>query len=100
MCPTILWIHKLLDATRMGDLSSFQEFIEQMIEGESEVQYILERYTSKLPFSLLTEMASRILAISDDKALLLVSALQRPNLLPREIGPILSDSTFEEQKRA
>lgn len=76
---------------RLGDSRSFEEFLQLMIEGESEIQYIVERYTSKLPFALLTEMASRVLTLSDDKALLVVSALQKPNLLPREVGPILQD---------
>lgn len=76
---------------RLGDSHSFEEFMHQMIEGESEIQYILERYTSKLPFALLTEMASRTLRLPDDQALLIVSALQRPNLLPREVGPILCE---------
>jgi HEAT repeat protein len=73
---------------RFGDNDAFELFFKAMITEGSESQKII-KYVSRLPFQILRQMASRISSLTDGESLTVVSALRRPNILPREIGPVL-----------
>ncbi|WP_062108875.1 HEAT repeat domain-containing protein [Bacillus niameyensis] len=84
-----LYLDALNCMVRLGDQDSFAKFVDLLMNGEEREQYILQKHLSRMPFPLLEKMAEKILVIPDDKAILLVSALQRSNLLPTGVGRTL-----------
>lgn len=84
-----LYLDALYCMVRLGDQESFNKFIDLLINGEEGEQYVLQRYLPRMSFKWLVKVAEKMLTCPDDKAILLVSALQNANLLPQEVGPIL-----------
>jgi len=84
-----LYLDALNCMVRMGDSESFNKFVNLLLNGDEGEQYILQKHLIKLPFRLLSKIAEKVLSSPDDKAILLISALQNANLLPHEVGPIL-----------
>ncbi|MFJ5717414.1 HEAT repeat domain-containing protein [Neobacillus sp. NPDC093127] len=76
---------------RLGDSTGFQQYLHLLINGTQEEQQNLGSYAGLLSFKDLINLARKIVEIPDAQAILLLSALQRPNVLPREIGPLLKD---------
>ncbi|WP_223702718.1 hypothetical protein [Sutcliffiella deserti] len=84
-----LYLDALNCLVRLGDQEAFGNYINLLIDGDEEEQYILQKYLATMSFKLIVKMGEQILSCPDEKAILLVTALQRANLLPREVGPIL-----------
>jgi hypothetical protein len=84
-----LYLDALNCLVRLGDQESFDRYIHLLIDGDEEEQYILQKYLATMSFKLIVKMAEKMLHCPDEKAMLLVTALQRANLLPQEVGPIL-----------
>lgn len=84
-----LYLDALNCMVRMGDSDAFNKFVNLLLNGNEGEQYVLQKHLIKLPFRLLSKIAEKVLSSPDDKAILLVSALQNANLIPQEVGPIL-----------
>ncbi|MGG3469001.1 hypothetical protein ABES02_16155 [Neobacillus pocheonensis] len=84
-----LYLDALNCLVRLGDQESFEKYIHLLINGEDEEQYILQKHLATMSFKLIVKMAEKMLHCPDEKAMLLITALQRSNLLPQEVGPIL-----------
>lgn len=84
-----LYLYALQCMVRLHDDASLNKYIDYLINGREDEQYTLQKNLPKMPFNILRKIAEKMLAWPDDKTILLVAALQRANLLPREIGPIL-----------
>lgn len=84
-----LYLDALNCMVRLGDQESFDRYIDLLINGEEREQYVLQKHLPTMRFPLIINMAKRMLACPDDKAILLISALQRSNVLPQEVGPVL-----------
>lgn len=76
---------------RIGDPDGFQLYLNLLINGSQDEQQNLGSYASLLTFKHLSNLAKKMVELPDQQALLLLSALQRPNVLPREIGHLLKD---------
>lgn len=84
-----LYLDALNCLVRLGDEEAFHKYFHLLINGEEGEQYVLQKHLARMPFGLIAKMAEKMLDCPDDKAILLVSALQRANLLPREVGQVL-----------
>ncbi|MES9683099.1 hypothetical protein ABWK22_09305 [Gottfriedia acidiceleris] len=84
-----LYLDALNCMVRLGDLESFDKFINLLINGEEGEQYVLQKHLPKMSFKMLVKTAEKMLSCPDDKSILLVSALQNANIIPQEVGPIL-----------
>ncbi|MBY0124397.1 HEAT repeat domain-containing protein [Bacillus sp. S/N-304-OC-R1] len=84
-----LYLDALNCLVRLGDQESFDKFVNLLINGEEGEQYVLQKQLPKMSFKMIVKMAQKILTCPDDKAILLVSALQNANIIPQEVGPIL-----------
>jgi hypothetical protein len=84
-----IYLDALNCLVRLGDKDSFDKYTNLLINGDEEEQYILQKYLASMPFKLIIKMAEKMIHCPDEKAILLVTALQRANLLPQEVGPIL-----------
>lgn len=80
---------------RLGDRDSLQEYINILLNGHENEQYILQRHLPKMPFKLIVKMAECILTNPDDKAIILVTSMQRANIIPQEVGPILQKKLMQ-----
>ncbi|MCP8970910.1 hypothetical protein [Ectobacillus ponti] len=76
---------------RLGDAGAFRDYLHLLVAGTSEEQQQLRSYTSLLSFKHLTKIAERLRDLPDSQAVQILLTLQRPNVLPKEIGPILRD---------
>lgn len=84
-----LYLDALNCMVRLGDQESFDKFINLLINGEEGEQYVLQKQLPKMSFKMIVKIAEKMLTYTDDKAILLVSALQNANIIPQEVGPIL-----------
>ncbi|MEY8350934.1 hypothetical protein AALF16_22165 [Bacillus cereus] len=84
-----LYLDALNCMVRLGDQESFDKFVNLLINGEEGEQYVLQKHLPKMSFKMIVKMAEKMLTCPDDKAILLVSALQNANIIPQEVGPIL-----------
>jgi hypothetical protein len=84
-----LYLDAINCLVRLGDQESFDKYVHLLIDGDEEEQYVLQKYLATMSFKLIVKMAEKMLHCPDEKAMLLVTALQRANLLPQEVGPIL-----------
>ncbi|WP_214776086.1 hypothetical protein [Exiguobacterium sp. s37] len=74
---------------RLGDRDSLVTYIDTLMNGHENEQYVLQKHLPKMPFKLMVKMAETMLTCPDEKAILLVTSLQRANIVPQEVGPIL-----------
>ncbi len=84
-----IYLDALYCVVRLGDKEGFDKFAELLVNGNDEEQFILQNFLARMPFKVIAKMAEKMLHYPDDKALLLVSALQKSNMMPREVGGIL-----------
>jgi hypothetical protein len=84
-----LYLDALNCLVRLGEQEAFDKFVDILIHGEEGEQYVLQKHLPTMSFKLIVKMAEKMLTCPDDKAILLVSALQNANMIPREVGPIL-----------
>ncbi|MDF0728893.1 hypothetical protein PY093_19970 [Cytobacillus sp. S13-E01] len=75
--------------SQLGYNPAFDLYLETLINGTDEEQQRLRGYAALLKFNSLIKMTEKLTDISDSKAVSILLALQRPNLLPREVGPVL-----------
>lgn len=74
---------------RLGDRDAFDKYIDILMNGYENEQHVLQRHLPKMPFRLIVKIAEKMLDCPDEKALLLVTSLQRANIIPKEVGIIL-----------
>lgn len=84
-----LYLGALNCMVRLGDQDSLKQYIHLLINGDEQEQYVLQKYFPTMPFKLITKISEEILSHPDEKAILLVSTLQRANIVPQEVGLIL-----------
>ncbi|WP_210367770.1 HEAT repeat domain-containing protein [Bacillus sp. REN3] len=84
-----LYLDALNCMVRLGDRESFDKFVNLLINGDEGEQYVLQKHVPKMSFKIIVKLAQKMLNCPDDKAILLVSALQNGNIIPQEVGPIL-----------
>lgn len=84
-----LYLDALFCQVCFGDPRAFQQYVNLLVEGSAGEQHVLERFTSRLPDFVLKKIAEKVLEFPDNKALLILSVLNRPNVLPAEIGRVL-----------
>ncbi|MFD2446600.1 HEAT repeat domain-containing protein [Bacillus sp. CGMCC 1.16607] len=75
--------------TQLGYDPAFDQYLKTLIDGNDEEQHRLRGYAALLKFNSLIKMTDKLNDVSDSKAVSILLALQRPNLLPREVGPVL-----------
>lgn len=84
-----LYLDAINCMVRLGDQESFEKFVDLLINGEEGEQYVLQKHLPKMSFKIIVKVAEKMLTCPDDKAILLVSALQNANIIPQEVGQIL-----------
>jgi hypothetical protein len=84
-----LYLGALNCMVRLGDQESLERYIHLLMNGDEEEQYILQKNLLTMSFKFIVKIAEKILNCPDEKAILLVSTLQRFNLVPQEVGAIL-----------
>ncbi|WP_078544822.1 HEAT repeat domain-containing protein [Litchfieldia alkalitelluris] len=75
--------------TQLGYSPAFDQYISTLTDGNDDEQHRLRGYAALLRFNSLTKMAEKLYDLSDSKAVSILLALQRPNVLPKEVGPII-----------
>lgn len=83
--------HALFCLVKLGDSAALEEFIEMFLNGTSQEQYSLEKYMNRLPMNAIKSMSSRINVLPDNKATLIITALQRVKVPPREMGTYIAE---------
>jgi hypothetical protein len=84
-----LYLDALNCMVRLGHENSFNKFVDLLVNGSEGEQYILQKQVPRMSFKMIVKMAEKVLTFPDDKSILLVSALQNGNMIPRGVGPIL-----------
>lgn len=77
--------------TRLGDKEALKTFIDLLTSGSAEEQQRLRSYTTLLHFKAYNKIAEKLLLLPDNQKIQLLMALQRPNLLPKEVGTVLKE---------
>lgn len=84
-----LYLDALNCMVRLGDRESFEQYIDLLMNGDENEQFVLQKHLPKMPFRLIVKMAETMLVCPDEKAIMLVTSLQRANIMPEDVGPIL-----------
>lgn len=84
-----------LDATgclvRMGHAKHLDTLINSAINGNDREQDVAQMLISRLPLREIVRTGQRILTLSDEQALKIVTLLQRANKMPQELAPVFKE---------
>jgi hypothetical protein len=74
---------------RLGDKEAEEMYFDKLLNGTPQEQDRLENFTSLFSQKELLKVAKKVAELPDMDAVILLSALYKPNVLPKEIGPLL-----------
>ncbi|SOC37088.1 HEAT repeat domain-containing protein [Ureibacillus acetophenoni] len=83
---------------RLGEKDADELFFDKMLNGTPHEQNRLENFTSLLPSKNLIQVAKKALMLPDMDSMILLSALLKPNVLPKQVGPLLNELLNREPK--
>ncbi|AYE53559.1 HEAT repeat domain-containing protein (plasmid) [Priestia megaterium NCT-2] len=96
----VAYLEAIYALMRLGDAEAEELFFDKLLNGTPEEQDRLENFTSLLPQRGLLKMAKKAASLPDMDAIILLSALYKPNVLPKEIGPLLKGLLTRQPKPA
>lgn len=76
---------------RRGDREALKELVNCLIDGDSVKQNGAQRLISMLSHEQLMDIAQSTLTLPESRSILIISALNRVRILPREIGTVLKE---------
>jgi hypothetical protein len=79
----------------IGDYKAREEFVHYLVNGTPQEQHQLSGLTGILHDKMLLHLAESMKGMCDAEAIIILTALQKPNRLPREVGAILKEKLLQ-----
>ena len=86
-----IYLYALFALVCLHDDAAFDQYMKLLVHGDQEEQYELEKLTAKMPMNALVKISRGLSAYNDSELLSIITALQRPNVLPRELANTLKE---------
>ncbi|MEK4231095.1 HEAT repeat domain-containing protein [Solibacillus sp. FSL H8-0538] len=74
---------------RSGEEKWFDEMMKVLLSGDASDRQLAETVVARLPVPILARSAQKLLTVSDDNALQIITLLQRVHTLSKDVGHIL-----------